>query len=300
MIRSITATNPQGESLKMELARPERSGLIIRKVDGLGPVKATVNLSSVVGLDVSTINSTSLEPRNIVFDIELMSQPTAEVTRRIAYKFFQLRKLVKLEIVTDSTTFKTEGVVESNEPDIFSQNESVAISIICGNPHLVGDKWAAEDFYAVDSQFEFPWENNLGLSELELSNTSSQNNRVFENIGDPDVGVIFKLSFDGPVTSPRIVKMIGGDVLRIDSTKLSAITGSGIDAGDEIHLSTIAGNRYARLYRTGNIINILGAVDPTSTWLQMPKGQTELKIEADLGITNVRLHAEYPIYYNGI
>ena len=78
MIHSITATNPQGESLKMELARPEGSGLIIRKVDGLGPVKATVNLTSVVGLDVSTVNSTSLDPRNIVFDIELMAQPTIE------------------------------------------------------------------------------------------------------------------------------------------------------------------------------------------------------------------------------
>lgn len=300
MIHSITATNPQGESLKMELARPEGSGLIIRKVDGLGPVKATVNLTSVVGLDVSTVNSTSLDPRNIVFDIELMAQPTIEVTRRLSYNFFQLRKLVKLEVVTDTTTFTTEGIVESNEPDIFSQNESVAISIICGNPYLIGAQWISEDFSSVIAKFEFEWENGLGLNELELSTRSTSNARIFENIGDPDVGVVFKLKFTGPVTSPRIVKMIGGDALKIDSAKLSTIAGGGIVAGDEIHLSTIVGDRYARLYRTGATINILGAIDPTSNWLQLSKGKTELKLEANSGVNNIQMLADYPVYYNGV
>lgn len=300
MIHSITATNPQGESLKMELARPEGSGLIIRKVDGLGPVKATVNLTSVVGLDVSTVNSTSLDPRNIVFDIELMAQPTIEVTRRLSYNFFQLRKLVKLEVVTDTITFTTEGIVESNEPDIFSQNESVAISIICGNPYLIGAQWISEDFSSVIAQFEFEWENGLGLNELELSTRSTSNARIFENIGDPDVGVVFKLKFTGPVTSPRIVKMIGGDALKIDSAKLSTIAGGGIVAGDEIHLSTIVGDRYARLYRTGATINILGAIDPTSNWLQLSKGKTELKLEANSGVNNIQMLADYPVYYNGV
>ncbi|HMR72398.1 MAG TPA: phage tail family protein [Candidatus Saccharibacteria bacterium] len=300
MIHSITATNPQGESLKMELARPEGSGLIIRKVDGLGPVKATVNLTSVVGLDVSTVNSTSLDPRNIVFDIELMAQPTIEVTRRISYNFFQLRKLVKLEVVTDTITFTTEGIVESNEPDIFSQNESVAISIICGNPYLIGTQWISEDFSSVIAKFEFEWENGLGLNELELSTRSTSNARVFENIGDPDVGVVFKLKFTGPVTSPRIVKMIGGDALKIDSEKLITIADGDIVAGDEIHLSTIVGDRYARLYRTGATINILGAIDPTSNWLQLPKGKTELKLEANSGVNNIQMLADYPVYYNGV
>ena len=300
MIRSITATNPQGESLKMELARPERSGLIIRKVDGLGPVKASVNLTSVVGLDVSTVSSTSLDSRNIVFDIELLQQPTIEVSRRLSYNFFQLRKLVKLEIETDTVTFTTEGIVESNEPDIFSQNESVAVSIICGNPYLIGAEWASQDFSSVVSQFEFEWENGLALSQLEMSTTSVVTSRVFNNVGDPDVGAIFKMQFIGPVTSPRIVKMVGGDALKIDSAKLSTIAGGGIVAGDEIHLSTIVGDRYARLYRTGSTINILGAIDPTSNWLQLPKGKTALKLEASSGVNNIKILADYPVYYNGV
>lgn len=43
MIKSVTVVNHLGESLKLDLASPEKSGFIAKSMEGLGPVKATVN-----------------------------------------------------------------------------------------------------------------------------------------------------------------------------------------------------------------------------------------------------------------
>lgn len=42
MIKSVTVVNHLGESLKLDLASPEKSGFIVKSIEGLGPVKATV------------------------------------------------------------------------------------------------------------------------------------------------------------------------------------------------------------------------------------------------------------------
>ena len=43
MIHSITVTNYLGDSIVLELARPEQSGFIVKSVEGLGPAKGNVN-----------------------------------------------------------------------------------------------------------------------------------------------------------------------------------------------------------------------------------------------------------------
>lgn len=43
MIRAVTFTNYLGDSIRLDLARPEKSGFIIKSVTGLGPGKANIN-----------------------------------------------------------------------------------------------------------------------------------------------------------------------------------------------------------------------------------------------------------------
>lgn len=43
MIKSITVTNYLGDSIKLELARPEESGFVVKSVTGLGPGSANIN-----------------------------------------------------------------------------------------------------------------------------------------------------------------------------------------------------------------------------------------------------------------
>lgn len=51
MIKSVTVINHLGESLKLDLASPEKSGFIVKSIEGLGPVKATVNTTKMSTTD---------------------------------------------------------------------------------------------------------------------------------------------------------------------------------------------------------------------------------------------------------
>jgi len=67
MINSVKITNYRNESIELELRRPEKSGLFVYGISGLGPVKANVNIPEVVKNDGGVLNSARLTPRNIVF-----------------------------------------------------------------------------------------------------------------------------------------------------------------------------------------------------------------------------------------
>ena len=51
MIKSVTVTNPAGDSLKLEMSRPETSGFYIQNIEGLGPSKANINISESATVD---------------------------------------------------------------------------------------------------------------------------------------------------------------------------------------------------------------------------------------------------------
>src|SRR5574339_645339 len=113
MINSITITNHRSESVVLELRSPESSGLFIQGVDGLGPSKATINTSESLSLDGSTFNSARKEQRNIVLKLGFLENPTIEDSRQSTYKYFPLKKRIKLTIETDNKTVQTFGYVES-------------------------------------------------------------------------------------------------------------------------------------------------------------------------------------------
>ena len=57
MIRTITVKNYLGDSIKLNLARPEESGFVVKSITGLGPGKATVNTTEVATNDGGLFNS---------------------------------------------------------------------------------------------------------------------------------------------------------------------------------------------------------------------------------------------------
>ena len=66
MIRSVTVTNYLGDSIQLELMRPEKSGLIIKSIEGLGPSDAAINMTELSTNDGALYNSARLNKRNIV------------------------------------------------------------------------------------------------------------------------------------------------------------------------------------------------------------------------------------------
>lgn len=161
MIKSIEVTNYLGESIKLVLDRPEETGIAIRNIQGLGPGKADINIGESSTGDGGDYNSARLQSRNITFDLVFLFTPTIEQVRHLTYKYFPIKKRIKLVIETGLRTSEISGYVESNEPDIFSSQETTQISIVCPDPSFYSNNIQNTLFSGIESLFEFPFSNEI-------------------------------------------------------------------------------------------------------------------------------------------
>lgn len=161
MIKSVSVITYAGDRYDMVLREPWNNGFLITSIGGIGPVKASINTTPYQAYDGERYNSAIVGKRNITLNIRLLEVPTIEDVRHEIYKAFPVKGAVTLIFVTDTATLATDGYVESNEPDIFSQEESVSISIICPDPYFYGLDGIGEQVESVSTEyglFEFPFE----------------------------------------------------------------------------------------------------------------------------------------------
>lgn len=304
MIHSITVTNPSGEQLKLELARPELTGLIVERIDGLGPAPATINTVDLGSSDGAIFSSSRVQTRNIVITLRMIGttkDPSIENARLLTYKFFPLKKKVELLIRTDNRLAQTYGYVESNDPDIFSQNESAQISIICPDPYfyeLGGNEFG---FYGVHPMFEFPFQNDsLTENLLEVGELRFDTRSVLNYVGDADTGFVMTLHALSTVKNVTIFNVKTREWLKINTDKIQQVTGKAFGLGDDIIISTVQGEKYVRLLRKGLYTNIISAWDKNGKWLTLTNGDNIFTFTAEVGEQDLQVTFTYRNAYGGI
>lgn len=307
MIYSIVVTNYLGDRIKLELGKPDISGFLIKSITGLGPAKANVNTTEVSTNDGSLFNSARLSQRNIVLDLVFINTvygESIEDLRQKSYKYFPLKKSVELTIETDNRYVKTTGYVESNEPNIFSSQEGTQISIICPDPYFYS---AGEDgnnvtnFYSIDPMFEFPFSNeSLDEPLLVFGKIQIKTEGVITYHGDSEIGVMIYIHAIGPATNINIYNTETREVMRINTEKISSLTGKGIVASDDIVINTAKGEKSITLIREGVSYNILNCLDKNTDWFTLAKGDNIFAFTADSGVTNLQFRVENKVIYEGV
>lgn len=307
MIYSIVVTNYLGDRIKLELGKPDVSGFLIKSITGLGPAKANVNTTEVSTNDGSLFNSARLSQRNIVLDMVFINTvygESIEDLRQKSYKYFPLKKSVELTIETDNRYVKTTGYVESNEPNIFSSQEGTQISIICPDPYFYS---AGEDgnnvtnFYSIDPMFEFPFSNeSLDEPLLVFGEIQIKTEGVITYHGDSEIGVMIYIHAIGPATNINIYNTETREVMRINTEKISLLTGKGIVARDDIVINTAKGEKSITLIREGVSYNILNCLDKNTDWFTLAKGDNIFAFTADSGVTNLQFRVENKVIYEGV
>lgn len=307
MIYSIVVTNYLGDRIKLELGKPDVSGFLIKSITGLGPAKANVNTTEVSTNDGSLFNSARLSQRNIVLDMVFINTvygESIEDLRQKSYKYFPLKKSVELTIETDNRYVKTTGYVESNEPNIFSSQEGTQISIICPDPYFYS---AGEDgnnvtnFYSIDPMFEFPFSNeSLDEPLLVFGEIQIKTEGVITYHGDSEIGVMIYIHAIGPATNINIYNTETREVMRINTEKISSLTGKGIVASDDIVINTAKGEKSITLIREGVSYNILNCLDKNTDWFTLAKGDNIFAFTADSGVTNLHFRVENKVIYEGV
>ena len=304
MIKSVTITNHLDESIKLDLFNPEESGFIIKNIEGLGPVKANINFKELATNDGSIDNSARLSSRNIVMSLQFMESPTIEETRLKSYKYFPIKRNIKFLIETDSRICETIGRVETNVPTIFSNAEGCQISILCSNPYFysAGENGTNQTiFYGTEPLFEFPFSNESLTEDLiEFGSIENRTEGTIYYDGDAEIGITIQIHAVGEAEGLVIYNTKTREIMRINDDKLKSLMGSGIQAGDEITITTSRGEKGIYMLRNGVTTNILNSLEKPIKWFQLSKGDNTFAYTASAGLTNLQFRIENKVIYEGV
>lgn len=301
MIKSFTITNDLGESLYLDIRKPEDSGFLITSVSGLTPPKAEVSSSSLAMYDGADISSVRAEERNIVFSIvyyqENKTMESIEDLRWKSYRYFPLKKTITIEIENDKGKFKTSGVVESNEITIFSQAEGSQVSIICPDSFFWSEGTETLNLYNEIPAFQFPVE---FADTVEFSILKTYPDAELYFLGAGDCGVTIEIEVLGNVQDLRFYDLITRDSFLLNSTLLHRMTGSDLKYGDHITINTRRKKKSAILIRNGITYNILSCIRVSGDWITLHAGRNRFGYTADVGYSRLRISLHYETNYLGV
>lgn len=300
MINSLRVTNHLGESLTIKLAPLDSSPFYILNIEGLGPAKANINMNALATTDGSLYNSARLNTRNIILTLKLRDYPTVEDSRLMSYRYFPIKKRIKLTFTTDRRVSTIYGYVENNEPSIFSSRETAQISILCPDPYFY-DVGSSVVISGIESTFEFPFSNESLINDLiEIGEINVGQEYNVKYNGDAEVGLTIRIQATGDVENVAVYNTGDGRFMKIDTAKLLALTGASIVNGDEIVIVTTRGNKTITLIRNGVETNILNTLDKTSNWLTLVRGDNVIAFIADSGGANIQLTVSHQTKYEGV
>ena len=162
MIQSFKIVNYLGESLFLDIRRPEDTGLLVASVTGLNYPKTDIAAQNYATYDGAKFGNLHIGTRNIVMNIifyqDNKEKLDVESLRWRLQRYFLPKTELTFYATNEHGTFWIKGVVESNEINIFSKQEAAQISILCADPYF--NKNESDRVIAVgivDPLFEFPF-----------------------------------------------------------------------------------------------------------------------------------------------
>jgi hypothetical protein len=274
VLTKVTAHDPSGRLAPLVLpltpeGRLPTDILQCSNIDGLEPVKANVNTSPYGSIDGVILTGTNVLDRNIVID--LLPKPdwadwNIPAIRNEAYKYFMPRSMVRLVFEsTERAPVEISGVVESCEPNIFSRDNEIQVSIICPSPHF------------------------RSVTELIVSGDSGSS-QIIDYDGTVPSGFILEVLRGAGSPNPTYVGILldGDMIFRVDEPLVSTKSFS---------MDSIPGEKFVRnvTVADGTITSLLDQINPNfNTWPLFETGEQEFAVGTDgVGVNGWTLY-----YYN--
>lgn len=280
---SLRVENNRGEVL--DLTNSEN--YTVFKITGLNPPKATINSSVNATTDGSSVNSTRVESRNIVIYMTIDGE--IEANRINLYKYFPIKKNVKLYFSNESRVVSIEGVVEIIECDLFTNRQVAQISIICPKPYFKAVDEVISYFADIIGLFEFPF--SIPEVGMEFSIISNNIRKSIINTGDVETGAVIQIFAMGTVVNPVIY-----DVLKQSHFKLNMT----LQASDMVVINTNSGEKSVTLIRNGVSSNAMGYMAQDSDWFKLEAGDNVFTYDADSGTPYLQITFITDVLYGGV
>ena len=238
-------------------------------VDGITIANAELATSTVSNMDGDFINSKRTMPRSVIIDLSI--ENNVEDTKRYITRYIKIKNNCKLIMTQNDRSFQLDCVVQAVEMPRFTNSVTMQITLYCSQPYwedvedtITEISETLDLHYFTDDEDDmlyFP-EEGIPFGEYDSNRTKS-----FYNDGDVEVGITIHIIALGHVVNPTIYNS-SGEFIGVNAE---------LEAGDEIIINTIKGNKFVTL----NGINILSKIKEGSTWLQLPTNDEEFTINAD-------------------
>jgi hypothetical protein len=254
MLTRVDIINSRNNTLSLTLM-DSSNGYIVKEIDGLGPVNATLTTSSLAQVDGAQPQNARRDIRNIL--IKLGPDPdflltTVQSLRSNLYDWFMPKANVGLKFYLDNVLFvTTTGQVETFDNPMFTADPEIDISIVCYNP----------DFQAPA---------DVVLTSDTVSTTDTQ---TISYPGTSDAGVIFTLNIDRSLDGVTLYNTTPDNTVQ-----QFALSGTGaFIAGDVLVINTIPGQKGVTLTRGGISSSVMFYVDDSVTWITLQKGDNQFR-----------------------
>lgn len=299
MFESIQIRHEYGDynDLTLTLDDPEGSeGFAILSVSGLGAGKATTNTIDWAILDGSSLANIRIPKRTITLELmfveryneEGMYESVADI-REKSYWYFPMKKQVrlyftKIDYYGHRNVYYIDGVVDKNEPNIWSNAEGCSIDILCCDPFFKDNTEEEVSFTQITDHFHFTYpDEDQDKGTITCSHAGAEtpvgpvssiityDTLPITNTSNIDVGGIFEIRcIGGTIKNPEIINKTTNMHFRLLYT---------MQEGEVITINT----RDAVHSITSNLTeNILAYVDlRADDWISFTPGINEIKRHCD-------------------
>ncbi|QSX09532.1 phage tail family protein [Alkalibacter rhizosphaerae] len=274
----ITYINSVGESITLRQLKP----YFLRKIDGTGSIRQTINTFKAPDQDGAFYISSVLDMRNITIEGTLLSQNSSEAQekRERLLKVFspKLSGILVYRSRRISCVIEEAGfVVSSRErmPNFF-------ISLLCPSPYFESLTQVREELASWMPLFSFVFE--LEDSGMEFGLRQPSQIITVDNIGDVSCGCEIVFQALGAVVNPELMNLDTGEYLRLNTT---------MEADTQLRISTHFANKRVTSVSGQSQSNAFSLLDTGSTFLQLSAGRNLLRYSAS---ENMEL-LEVSIYY---
>lgn len=312
MIYKIVARNPKDELLEMDIRHPEKSGINVKNITGITPLGAEIYSTPFGALDGGIFVGSRVPSRNIVLTLAMYEEEadnetikSIEDSRLKVYNFFRIKDWVNLVFYTTNRILQVTGYVESTETDIFSENETSTVSILCVDPWFYSSDHSGLSFSGTRPTFTFPFSSVHGStipSELLVFGVISIDTRtnIYYN-GDIKTGFDMRINFTGTdFHNIYFYNMETRERMTMYTDQIKLLTDTPLGPGDELQISTISGQKSAYLLRNGEYRNVISMIDKNSDWFQLTKGSNLFAFSSDSGVENITISLSWRDAYAGI
>lgn len=221
MITEVSSLTKGGESLNLDLFDPWSSGIAVKEITGLGPVKTELSLERYALIDGAFLKGARVGTRNVVLTLIPVGDDV-QTERRKIYNFFPVGETITFGVVTSQVAVKSSMIVESVEPNIFSERQEIGVSLIAIDPYWRSNSPSITGlvgFNDVTPLFQFPFSSGDNPKELIFGDLSNASGKDINYLGDAETGVVITFSFNGNVSNLTVINQTYDEAMIINKVK---------------------------------------------------------------------------------